>query len=510
MTDLIVVWHRDDLRTADNAALAAAARGGTPCPVFVADPAFYDDRGLACDARIEFLFECLADLREQYRDLGSDLAILHGNSVERLRDLLGAGRRGSPDTAGASADRTRLYFNRGVPTADGLARDEAILGWRGVEAFGEDGIVRDGESRDGWSDQCEAYFEGEQHPTPGSLSENPIPSDCTLDDLRAEYGVDSEKERVPRGGRTPGLRRLDRFVDTIHEYPSAVSRPATAERHCSRLSAYIKFGALSIREVYQRVRREAVDGRGREMFTSRLFWNRHYRQKLADWPEATERSINPVFRSLHRRDHDPDLVSAWREGRTGFPMVDAAMRALVETGFINFRMRSLVATFYSYVLREWWKPGADFLYSHLIDADPGINYEQWQAQAGLVGVHPIRVYDPAKQAREYDAEGAFVRRYVPELAPLPDEHLPRPEKTPLAVQEECGVEIGEDYPYPVVDYERRANEARDLMARHHDRAQETLYADPELLRRASLSSRRQQPNDDAESVRSDQTSLEEF
>jgi deoxyribodipyrimidine photo-lyase len=505
MSDRIVVWHRDDLRAADNPALAAAARDGTPCPVFVADPAFYDERGLACDARIEFLFECLADLREQYRDLGSDLAVLHGDSVERLRTLL------TPDAAGTARDRPRLYFNRGVPTAAGVARDETVLGWHGVEAFGADGIVREGESRDGWSDQCEAYFESERHPTPDALPENPISSDCTLDDLRAEYDVDSEKERVPRGGRTPGLRRLDRFVDTIHEYPSAVSRPAAAEQHCSRLSAYLKFGALSIREVYQRVQSDAVDGRGREMFTSRLFWNRHYRQKLADWPDATERSINPVFRSLHRQNHDPDLVAAWREGRTGFPMVDAAMRALVETGFINFRMRSLVATFYSYVLREWWKPGADFLYSHLIDADPGINYEQWQAQAGLVGVHPIRVYNPAKQAREYDPDGEFVRRYVPELAPLPDEHLPRPEKTPLAVQQECGVEVGEDYPYPIVDYEHRASEARDLMARHHERAQEALYADPELLRRASLSQRRRrETGGETDRSRSDQTSLEEF
>jgi deoxyribodipyrimidine photo-lyase len=169
-----------------------------------------------------------------------------------------------------------------------------------------------------------------------------------------------------------------------------------------------------------------------------------------------------------------------------------------------------VATFYSYVLQEWWKSGADFLYSHLVDADPGINYCQWQSQAGLVGVHPIRVYDPAKQVREYDPDGDYVRRYVPELADLPDEHLARPEKAPLAVQEECGVRVGEDYPYPVVDYERRAAEARELMARHHERAQEALKSDPELWRRASLSRGRREEADADPVQASGQASLDEF
>jgi deoxyribodipyrimidine photo-lyase len=191
-------------------------------------------------------------------------------------------------------------------------------------------------------------------------------------------------------------------------------------------------------------------------------------------------------------------VAAWQEGRTGFPIVDASMRALVETGFINFRMRALVASFFTYILREWWKRGADFMYRHLIDADPAINYTQWQSQAGLVGVHPIRVYNPAKGVREKDPEGEFVREYVPELAPLPDEHLPRPEKTPLAVQAECGVEIGEDYPYPVVDFEARAERAREEMARLDDRAKEAIRESARIGRRASLSRGRGERIDDGE------------
>lgn len=484
ISDRIAVWHRRDLRTADNAALAAATADGTACPVFILDPAFYDDRGLACDSRIEFLFECLSDLGERYREHGSELSLLFGDPCDRLRSLLNEG------TVDA------VYFNREVTHGRGRDRDGTVAAWPETTAFGDDGIVRDRrDTRAEWATQCEQYFTADQHPEPGSMEPNPIASECTLTDVRDHYDINATKHDVPRGGTDAGSARLDRFVDVIDEYPGSISPPERAERGCSRLSPYLKFGALSLRQVYQRVSEDAIDGRGRSMFESRLYWNRHYTQKLADWPGWTDRSLNPVFRNLHRNNHDAELDRAWREGQTGFPIVDAAMRALVQTGWLSFRMRSLVATFYSYVLKQWWKPGADFLYYHLIDADPAINYTQWQSQAGLVGVHPIRVYNPRTQTAEYDPDGAYIKRYVPELEPLPAQYLARPEKMPLSVQADCGVTIGETYPYPVVDYEAEATAARELFDRLHDRAQEALKTDPTLRRRASLSRRGQRDRD---------------
>ncbi|MFC7177520.1 FAD-binding domain-containing protein [Halosegnis marinus] len=488
----VLVWHRSDLRPADNAALAAAVRDGDPAPVFCFDPQFYGADGLACDARLRFLHESLADLRERYRALGSDLALLCGDPRERLRDLL--------------ADHDALYVNRDVTARYGRDRDDDILAWDGVTAFGDDGIDRSGGGRDGWREQATEWMETEPRPAPDALPANPVASETSVDGIESEYGVSPEKRRVPKGGRGPALKRLDRFVDDLPGYPGNVSPPAAAEDHCSRLSAYLKFGCLSVREVYSRVA-DAPESRGREMYESRLFWNRHYRQKLADWSGWTDEAVNPVFRGLYRAEHDPDLLAAWKEGRTGFPMVDASMRALVETGFINFRMRAMCASFLTYVLREPWQYGADFFYYHLVDADPGINHTQWQSQAGTVGVHPVRVYDPAKQAREYDPDGTFVREYVPELAALPDDHLPRPEKAPLVVLDEAGLELGADYPRPVVDYERRAGEARERFAALSERAREAIGV-PEIRRRASLSRRRREereaPSDDG------QASLDSF
>jgi deoxyribodipyrimidine photo-lyase len=499
-----VVWHRSDLRVPDNAPVAAAAEAAGPddrvLPVFVVDPRYYGERGLACDARLQFMHECLGSLGEQYRERGSGLALLHGDPHERLPTLL------------SGLDDPTVFVTRDATARYGKARDDALVDGDGlpcpIEAFDPGGIVG-GEapaagrpdhgaqddagappSRDGWANQCRAYLTDTVHPAPDSLPGDPLDADVTIAEVEERHAVAPEKssERRPRGGRRAAQDRLRAFVRRLPDYPRNVAPPARAEQHASRLSAYLKFGVLSTREVYQRIQR-CPESRGREMFTSRLFWNHHYRQKLVDWPGWMDRAVNPVFRGLYRGEHDPELERAWREGRTGFPMVDAAMRALVETGFTNFRMRAMCASVFCYILREPWRRGADFMYYHLLDADPGINHPQWQSQTGHVGAHPVRVYNPAKQAREYDADGEYIRRYVPELADLPDEHLPRPEKAPLPVLEAAGVELGEDYPYPVVDYEARAQRAREEFARLDDRAKEALFDDEMVRRRASLSSR---------------------
>jgi len=518
VTRHVLVWHRDDLRTVDNAALAAAAADGVPCPVFVFDPRYYGDSALACDARRRFLHESLADLDRQYRDCGSELALRHGDPRRVLRDLLDEGVVDA------------VYCNRSTTARYGRAVAETVRQWDAVTTVSDDGIRRvDRRDRDGtvavdtregreadprpWQDYCEAYFEGDPAPRPESTPANPVAATTSVEEIEAQYEVDPEKSDVPRGGTVAGNERLSAFCDRISEYPSVVSPPAEAAERSSRLSAYLALGALSVRQVYRAVE-QTPDCRGKSMFRSRLFWNRHYTQKLADWPGWAERAVNPVFRGLYRDEHDPELVAAWREGRTGFPMVDAAMRALVATGFINFRMRAMVATVFQYVLREWWRRGADFMYRHLIDADPAINYTQWQSQCNLTGVHPVRVYDPAKQRREYDPDGEFVREWVPELTSLPDTHLDRPEKAPLAVQDEAGVRVGEDYPYPVVDYERRADQARTEFAALDDRAKEAL-SDPQVRRRASLSNRGSGGRSDSDessgqSRGEEQSSLDEF
>jgi deoxyribodipyrimidine photo-lyase len=498
VTTDVLVWHRDDLRVRDNPALAAAARDGRPHPLFVFDPRFYRSDAV-CDGRVEFVHEALAQLDAAYGERGGALAYRHGDPLVVLRDLLDEG------------PVDRVYLNATTTRGYARERDEEVAGWDAVEVVSDDGIVRSGPRGDGWADQAEAYFERERHDPPGEVGSLPSATDPAA--IADEYGVDSGKDRHHRGGCRRARERLQSFVADVGDYVGGISPPAEAEERTSHLSPYLAVGCLSPRQAYQYAHDNAVDGRALELFTSRLFWNRHFTQKLADDPRLTERAVNPVFRGMNRDRHDPDLAAAWRRGETGFPLVDASMRALRETGWLNFRMRAMCASFYSYVLGCWWRVGADHFYRHLVDADPAINYAQWQMQSGLVGVHPLRIYDPRKQVRDNDPEGTYVRRYVPELAGFPAAHLDRPEKAPLAVQQECGVRVGEDYPAPVVDFERRRGAARDRWAALSDRARAAL-ADPEIRRRASLSEGRDSSGagvDDGERpAAGGQTSLDAF
>ena len=471
--EAVVVWHRRGLRVPDQPAVAAAAdEFETVCPLFVFDPQFYGGDGLACDARLRFLHECLTDLAAGYRDRGTELVFAHGDPLDVLAAFADAGW-----ALRATADPVARY---------GAARDDRAAAL-GVEFVADDGLRRGPDSREGWSDHAEAYLTDEPR-APGDLGTHGVDSPTTVAAVEERYDVSPAKRRVPTGGREAAFARLRAFADGIAAYPGSIADPADAEEGTSRLSPYLRFGCLSVREVYQHIQDHAADCRGKQMFVSRLFWNRHYTQKLADWPGWLDTAVNPVMEEFHADSHDPELVDAWKQGETGYPMVDASMRCLRETGWLNFRMRAMCASFLCDLCQQPWQIGADWLYYHLIDADPAINYTQFQTQAGVVGTNMLRIYNPRKQVRDNDPNGTFIREWVPELRGLPDEFLDQPEKTPLAVQDDCGVDIGEDYPYPIVEYEAARERIQTKLEAVRDDARRALQR-PEVAQRASLSRR---------------------
>ena len=476
-----VVWHREGLRMRDHPAVAAAAEtAAVVLPLFVFDPAFYGDDGLACDARIRFLHECLIDLSDRYATASGGSAALtyaHGDPISILETFVDAGW-----TVFASQTPTGRY---------GLERDAAAADL-GVRFVSGDGLRRGVDRpRNDWSDHVEAWFEGDQYrPSFEGTVLTDIDTSVTVESVEARYDIDPEKSLVPEGGTTVAREKLDAFVGRLADYPGSISSPLDAREGCSGLSPYLRFGCLSTRQVYQYVHERAPSGRGRDMFVSRLFWNRHYNQKLEDWPGWLDTAVNPELEGFNRDTYDPELVAAWKEGRTGYPMIDAAMRCLRETGWLNFRMRAMAASGYFHLLQQPWRIGADWYHHHLIDSDAAINYTQWQSQAGLIGKPSLRLYNPRKQVRDQDPDGAWIRRWVPELEGLPPEHLPRPEKTPPVVQDECDVTVGDgpnaDYPRPVVEYEA----AKERFWRRYDdvkAAAAARLADEEIAKRASFS-----------------------
>lgn len=516
----IVVWHRKHLRVEDQLAVSrAVADGDVFCPLFVFDPTFYADSGLACDARIRLFEEAVASLDRLYAAAPSSATHVDAtDSAAQLTDTLGSSTFTTeaasqlpetlhrPDSLGLTlgcgdpVDILSRFVDRGwqiitmaTPTSRyGQRRDERVRDVCGdaVTFVSGDGLVRNEEwPRSNWQTHVTDWLAADQH-TPGWDAHDTVRATiCTGVTPAAvdhHFDISPSKTQVPVGTHRAAMTALREFADRVQSYPSNISAPQDARGGTSGLSPYLNFGLLSVRQAHQYVVNNAPSCRGADMFESRLVWNLHYNQKLVDWPGWTEEAVNPVFEGRNEAFHDPDLVTAWKRGQTGFPMVDASMRCLKETGWLNFRMRAMCASFFTHILHQPWWIGADWYHHHLIDSDVGINYTQWQNQAGLIGKPSQRVYNPRKQVRDQDPDGDWITRWVPELADLPSEFLDQPEKTPLAVQQECKVHVGEMYPRPVVDFEARREQFWSRYEARRSEAARKLRR-PAIAKRASFS-----------------------
>jgi hypothetical protein len=198
-------------------------------------------------------------------------------------------------------------------------------------------------------------------------------------------------------------------------------------------------------------------------FAGRLRWHCHFMQKLEDEPSIEFDNFARVFDGLREGDFNAAHFAAWCEGRTGYPMVDACMRSLVATGWLNFRMRAMLVSFASYHLWLHWRPTGLFLARQFLDYEPGIHWSQMQMQSGTTGINTLRMYSPTKQAKDQDPQGHFIRRWVPELARVPLPYLAEPWKMDVSVQHMAGCTIGVDYPAPIVDDKVAMKAAKDRM-----------------------------------------------
>lgn len=467
-----IVLHRRDLRTSDNKALEAAGKKAAPVYIFDPDEWSHD---LSLDARKKFVLESLKDLNRQYIKLGTELALYHGDTIEILSEL-------------KSKDH-EIVFNRDSNHFHQIKEEKLRKKFKPVEG---DTVKASKDGRpEKWANYAKHWFESDMYQKPDKIIDNNLNGNTSINEIKKKYEINREKDIFGEGGSYEAEKRLEEFIDRIDNYSGCISSPSRAESSTSHLSPYIRYGCISPRQVYQKVVSE-TDSRNNErsveMFKDRIFWQQHFNQKIEDNPKLFEQAVNPVYRDLYRENRDKEKIDAWKNGETGYPLVDASMRALVETGWLNFRMRAMCASFYSYILKQWWKTGADFFYKHLIDADVAINYYQWQMQSGLIGVHANRIYNPTKQVKENDPEGEFIRKYVPELRAVPDEYIAEPWKMSEEKQDEVGVRIGRNYPEPVVNYEREARRAREFFKQKAPEAY-AAFKDDEVWKKASLSSR---------------------
>ncbi len=456
MTRPTLVWFKRDLRVADQSALAHAAALGPVLPLYIVEPDYW--RLPDTSARQwGFTAECLAGLRDDLAALGAPLIVRTGEAVGVLETLCRAHKVG------------RIVSHEETGNLWTYARDRRVAAWARAAGIAwqempQSGVVRRLRSRDGWARLRDGYMLADPAGVPAlqavpGLEPGPIP---TARALRLP------EDRCPHrevGGRGQGVALLDSFLGARGEpYRAAMSSPVTGERACSRLSPHFALGTLSVREVVQAVAARQAErpgggwGPSLKSFQSRLAWRDHFMQKLEDQPSIETRCLHPATEALRPRDPDAARLAAWSAGETGLPFVDACMRYLAATGWLNFRMRSMVTAVASYHLWLDWRATGPVLARLFTDYEPGIHWPQVQMQSGTTGINTIRIYNPVKQGHDQDPTGAFTRRWLPELAEVPDAFLQEPWLWPGA----RGL-LGRRYPAPVIDVAEAAREARDAV-----------------------------------------------
>lgn len=461
-----ILWFKRDLRIHDNPALALAARDEKVVLLYIVEPDYWALTD-ASGRQFAFLRESLADLQTALRGLGSDLVLRLGDAVTLLEDLY------------QTVKFDHLVSHEETGNAWTFERDKRVAAWargQGVRwtELPQSGVVRRLQGRDGWAGQRNAFMARAQITAPKALP----PCDLPSDPVPTLCEPDVCSDRQP-GGRDHALSLLGGFLtDRGRTYRSAMSSPLEGAVACSRLSPHLAFGTITVREVAQATaaRQREVKGGPRDgwtgslkSFQSRLAWRDHFMQKLEDEPALEHRCLHRAYEGMRPLEPDQSRLSAWENGETGLPFLDACMRSLRATGWLNFRMRAMVVSVASYHLWLDWRSTGPYLARMFTDYEPGIHWSQMQMQSGTTGINTPRIYNPIKQGSDQDPTGAFIRHWLPELADVPDKHL----QTPWT-WDGAGRALGKTYPEPIIDVGEAARAARDRifsMRRSVDRSE---------------------------------------
>lgn len=456
MSDTQLVWFKRDLRLHDNAALFEAAQRGPVLPLYIIEPKLWAQPDMSA-RQYDFLTECLAELSDNLRQLGHTLVIRVGDATEILSHL-------HSETRFTTLWSHQETWNDWTYTRDKqIGRLCSSLGirWKEPRQFG---VIRAMPTRTGWAGHWDKQIATPQRPVPANMTTIKAPSDSIPTASALGLPLDLCPERQ-RGGRTAGLAELDSFLHARGEYyQKQMSSPVTAYESCSRVSPYLSFGTISMKEVYQTAQTRVLElrqmpktERGKwpgamRAFVGRLHWHCHFIQKLEDEPDIEFQNMHRGYDGLREDNFNADLFAAWSEGRTGYPIIDASMRALHATGWLNFRMRAMLVSFASYHLWLHWREPSLFLARQFVDYEPGIHYCQHQMQAGVTGINSIRIYSPIKQCMDQDPEGVFIKRWIPELRDVNPEFLHHPD---------CLHDLAPAYPRPVVNEKAARKSAAD-------------------------------------------------
>ncbi len=458
--EINVVWFKRDLRLEDNEAIYNALNSNKRTLfLYVLEPTLISDKHYN-ERHWNFIKQSIVDLNESLKQYNSKILTVETEVVTAFNQLT----TNYKINAVFSHQETGLLltFNRDKEFKR-YCRNNTIQ-W--VEN-NNNGVLRGLLDREDWFEKWDEYMYTSQ-------IKNNITADklITIDEInvieklfRTVNLETSKKTPFQKGGSKLAWRYANSFFKTRHEkYMSNISKPLLARESCSRLSPYIAWGNVSIRQIFQEAVNSTTDRNKKHIsaFISRLRWQAHFIQKFEMEHSMENESINKGYLKL-KKSISERYQKAWRDGATGFPIVDACMRCLKETGYINFRMRAMLVSFFTHILWQPWQHASQHLSQLFLDFEPGIHFPQLQMSAGETGINLLRIYNPIKNSLKHDEDATFIKKWVPELKELPIPFIHEPYlMTPLD-QQFNNFELGIDYPKPIVDIKTARKNASDIL-----------------------------------------------
>ncbi|WP_366185591.1 deoxyribodipyrimidine photo-lyase [Flavobacterium ovatum] len=456
-----IVWFKRDLRFIDHEPIFMAQKENIPTLlVYFFEPSVmnYDDS----DSRHwRFIYESLQEMQSKLQSIAAEIYYFHSeveSVFEQLLQVYEVKTVFSHQEIG-----NKITFDRDNTMQSFF--DERNISWKQSQMHG---VIRKLKSRSDW----EKRWEKVMRDIPKTMDFQTLKVQLLAPDFYKHLKgkalstlITTRNKNFQQGGEYWAWRYLDSFVKERYvNYSKHISKPSLSRKGCSRLSPYLAYGNISMRMVYQYTNQHYENSTNKRAilnFVSRLHWHCHFIQKFEDECRMEFENVNKAYDALVKPKNET-YIKAWQEGKTGVPIVDACMRCLVQTGYINFRMRAMVVSFFTFNLWQDWRE-LHFLARQFLDYEPGIHYPQLQMQSGTTGINTIRIYSPIKNSEDHDSEGVFIKKWLPELAEIPVTLLHEPWKLNPIEQQFYQCEIGKDYPFPIVDIEETRKKASAIV-----------------------------------------------